>query len=436
MSRRPGGDARQRNPRGDFFDNTEDLRRRKKDEQQKIKQHGYDKDEEWTDVITRKQKKENAVWRQKAKDRVRETTFFISNLPTSCDTDQLWEVFSKYKNLTDAYVPKKKDAAGNRFGFIRLRDVCYKHDWILELSKNVIDGAIIGVNVAKFGKDGSRNNQGVRAEENVLTTKKGEDLNKARGGDMKCDMSRASGDLNAGPYKDILMGKKPRTQEEEPIVIDNAQLLPARQWTSSSLVGDLLDLEKLNNLKLDRWLAEMGGGEVKYLGGLKVFLAFNNVLQATSFLNNKKSFWKVWCSSLVLWEEQVLEFQRIAWVTIRGVPANLWDASTFSSIGNNLGKVIHLPEISCFDSSLDVVKLGILVYHGNKISKKMEVSWEDKKVAIWVHEVEEPWSPEFLCPSVSGESPTGSNREVEETSEGNQKSPAVSHMHGDLAKEN
>ncbi|MFS7949939.1 putative RNA recognition motif domain, nucleotide-binding alpha-beta plait domain superfamily [Helianthus anomalus] len=84
-------------------------------------------------------------------------TFFISNLPDDCTSTRLWQAFFPLGNLGDAFVPKKRDATGNRFGFIRLKEVVDMELWLEKLKSVTIDGAILGVNVARFAKFGPIN---------------------------------------------------------------------------------------------------------------------------------------------------------------------------------------------------------------------------------------------------------------------------------------
>ncbi|MFS7906149.1 hypothetical protein Hanom_Chr01g00055881 [Helianthus anomalus] len=50
----------------------------------------------------------------------------------------------------------KKDRAGNKFGFIKLSNVLDSAWWMEKLKEVRIDGAIIGINLARFNRDGSK----------------------------------------------------------------------------------------------------------------------------------------------------------------------------------------------------------------------------------------------------------------------------------------
>ncbi|KAI3819757.1 hypothetical protein L1987_13605 [Smallanthus sonchifolius] len=83
-----------------------------------------------------------------------------------------------------------------------------------------------------------------------------------------------------------------------------------------SVWGDVKSLEYLEKMKeiLEEIWPEKGW-EARYIGGLKVFQ------QARSLGWTK------------------IEFQRIAWIPIHGVPVQLWDKSVFDKIGKRYGKL-------------------------------------------------------------------------------------------------
>ncbi|KAJ0575379.1 putative RNA recognition motif domain, nucleotide-binding alpha-beta plait domain superfamily [Helianthus annuus] len=124
-----------------------DNRRRKAEEQNKIR-HGNDSNgERWQKVLSKKEAARERRFQMREERLRNSTSFFISNLPENCSTYRLWHAFQHLNNLEDVFVPAKKDRAGNRFGFIRLSGVKDVEEWIERLKEVEIDGAIIGVNL-------------------------------------------------------------------------------------------------------------------------------------------------------------------------------------------------------------------------------------------------------------------------------------------------
>lgn len=51
------------------------------------------------------------------------TTYFVSNLPDWCIPSDLWSVFNAHGCMIDAFIPKKKSAAGKKFAFVCFKNV-------------------------------------------------------------------------------------------------------------------------------------------------------------------------------------------------------------------------------------------------------------------------------------------------------------------------
>ncbi|KAI3696359.1 hypothetical protein L1987_79373 [Smallanthus sonchifolius] len=69
-------------------------------------------------------------------------------------------------------------------------------------------------------------------------------------------------------------------------------------------------------------------------GGMHVLLSFTDRKSALEFLNTQRNVWKNWFSKLEVWEEQLVIFQRIAWIRVYGVPVQLWDKETLNAVGS------------------------------------------------------------------------------------------------------
>jgi RNA recognition motif-containing protein len=50
-------------------------------------------------------------------------SFFITNFPEDCHTEDLWKVFGRFGRLGDVYIPNKVDKWVKRFAFVKFREV-------------------------------------------------------------------------------------------------------------------------------------------------------------------------------------------------------------------------------------------------------------------------------------------------------------------------
>ncbi|KAJ0923206.1 putative RNA recognition motif domain, nucleotide-binding alpha-beta plait domain superfamily [Helianthus annuus] len=97
------------------------------------------------------------------------TKFFVSNLPEGCTPWELRRGLEGFGNITGAFVAKKRDKSGSRFGFVSFKDVRDK----AELEK-LLRGAKLGdsklkVNIARFALE----NSGIHAQPVVNSFKPG-----------------------------------------------------------------------------------------------------------------------------------------------------------------------------------------------------------------------------------------------------------------------
>ncbi|KAF5811960.1 putative RNA recognition motif domain, nucleotide-binding alpha-beta plait domain superfamily [Helianthus annuus] len=335
-------------------------------------------------------------------DLSRTTTFFISNLPDWCDSNRLWDAFKHYQNLEDAFVPKKRDAGGNRFGFIRLSNLVRTKDWVLELSKISIDGAKLGVNVAKFQFDGTRTDvhgnffpgengqkfQGRSESVPHIPNNKGVDLNQVSGsGDARAQEKIGGTQPKVAPLNFGAWAPKIRTVEVNPSGDDSFSV-----FGDGALVVDFCDVGSVNNFLRENIADDLGIVEMKYLGGVRTLINFTNWEVALAFKNNGDR-WCKWISKLVKWEGQNLEFQRIAWLSIVGVPMVYWDGEVFNSIGKNYGKIVAPSEASLKDVDISVGMVGVLVHHGSRINEEIRVLINGAYHQVWITETDKGWQP-------------------------------------------
>ncbi|KAJ0843387.1 putative RNA recognition motif domain, nucleotide-binding alpha-beta plait domain superfamily [Helianthus annuus] len=349
------------------------------------------------------------------------TSFFISNLPESCSRDTLWRAFEHLTNLEDVFVPVKTDRAGNRFGFVKLSNIKDLAWWIEKLKQVRIDGAIIGVSLAKFRRDGSK------VEEPKVRSSVFSRLQENR--ERMSVFSRLQ-EPSAGVQIAKVQPKKNKTQiyghgrimgrsfcdvvqnhsKEDPEKVKVIELSPLNTEMKKSnelksLVGEAKDIDTLNDLKN---LLNEGLG-LSYLGGLKVLIHFNDAMEADAYLRKEVETWEKWFSRLYVWDGAPPIFDRVAWIKILGVPASLWDRHIFNKIGERCGRLLVKSEASSEDDNLAEERVAVLVCSGKRISDEFSISWKEHNIKIWVEEISGQWVPNFLNKDVKEDVKGSSN---------------------------
>ncbi|KAK9076549.1 hypothetical protein SSX86_004883 [Deinandra increscens subsp. villosa] len=113
---------------------------------------------------------------------------------------------------------------------------------------------------------------------------------------------------------------------------------------------------------------------IRYLGGKSMLLTFYTRSAAEEFLN-EKDVWKDYFEDLEIWKGQDIQYERVAWIRIHGIPIQLWNREVTDKYGGLFGEVVHNSEASVFRSSLAYDAIGIVVKSPTRINEVVEVKW-------------------------------------------------------------
>ncbi|KAJ0835819.1 putative RNA recognition motif domain, nucleotide-binding alpha-beta plait domain superfamily [Helianthus annuus] len=320
------------------------------------------------------------------------TTFFVSNLPDDCNRDSLWKAFEHLGNLEDVFVPFKKDRAGGRFGFVKLSNISDPDWWISKLKEVRIGGAVIGVNVARFHRDGSKV-ESINQVSRVSVFDRLHGLGKPA---MKDAAPAQPAPTRFGQKSYCSIVKNSEDRAKAHIELPPMNTVTKKSLESKSLVGEAKDIETLNNLQECLSGIMDDGLQLKYLGGLKVLLCFSKPDEAEEFRHLKVDSWEKWFSRLYVWDGIPPLFERIAWVKVLGVPVSLWDRHVINKIGERCGRLVVKSDAEVSDGNMAEDRLAILVKTGKRISEEFNVIWKDQQFCVWVEEISGKWSPAFL----------------------------------------
>ncbi|KAI3775614.1 hypothetical protein L1987_50195 [Smallanthus sonchifolius] len=367
---------------------------------------------EWKEVQGRRGLKREKIKSKREERILNTTTFFVSNLPAGCSSNRLWRAFVHLGNLEDAFVPRKLNRAGNGFGFIRFSGIFGVNSWISTLKDVTVDGVVIEINVAKYGRDGKANKVPAFADgdiRNMESSKGREHLGKQAEGRRHVpypSCGRSSRKVESGgSFKQVLLGCKSAESRNISIVLPKMDSKAKREWSGRSLIGEVFNLEIMDSLRTDMFNEKMMGATVRFVGGLKIMLTFGDSLMADEFRRSQFDLWSQWFSRSYAWEGELGEYERLAWIIVKGIPACLWDRHVFDGIGERVGRLIQKLEASVGDGNISQDKLVVLVKHGTRISKEIDVNRNGLSFRVWVDEVDESWVPSFLLPASSNSTP-------------------------------
>ncbi|KAJ0782624.1 hypothetical protein HanLR1_Chr01g0010391 [Helianthus annuus] len=222
--------------------------------------------------------------------------------------------------------------------------------------------------------------------------------NKEKVGNMDQVPTVASGKV--GPYssgsksfKATLLGIDD-DQEVLEIEVPSENMLH-EDWNDVALVGRVLNFKTLANLR--NWLSMAVNLKVniKYLGGFHVALVFQSEGDMRWFLQNN-GLWSSVFQFLHVWEGRILEFERIAWIKIYGIPTCLVVDKVITDIGSKFGAIIQSPKVTEADEDLSFVLVGLLSKSVNWLHHKLNLKWKDKVFPVLVDEDTGDWMPDCL----------------------------------------
>ncbi|KAL4588921.1 hypothetical protein LXL04_001821 [Taraxacum kok-saghyz] len=304
-------------------------------------EHGGDG---WKEVASRK--RESA---RKASDSMRDIcliaiTFYVCNLPERWKSRDLWKAFDRLGVLVDAFVPGRRDRMGACYGFVRFIKVSNVQVMLEKMNELVFEGRNLKANVSLHPRGKKQGEAPTRTEERPPKhTEKPWIAGAAqRVWDGKMHGCMGGYSTRGPSYADMLNAENRVMEKGNPVsvTIPDELVVQGKKWLQCSLIGEMLDLERLSKCLSMVHAYGLGDCDIKYLGGLSVMLIFNSPEVANCFLHNQKINWSIWFAWLKAWDATLQPHSRAVWLRIRGVPVSLWDSEVFSSIASAFGKVL------------------------------------------------------------------------------------------------
>lgn len=134
--------------------------------------------------------------------------------------------------------------------------------------------------------------------------------------------------------------------------------------------------------------------EVKYHGGMMALLSFSSTVAAKEFLENKAN-WENMFRWLRMGEEiNDIQFERVAWIRIVGLPIKYWCEHNFSEIIRSFGRIIATFNDIKDRVDMSCVKIGILTRWKKKLNEEVKVVLKGITDTVGIVEYEDsPWFP-------------------------------------------
>ncbi|KAJ0750902.1 hypothetical protein HanLR1_Chr05g0187211 [Helianthus annuus] len=169
-------------------------------------------------------------------------------------------------------------------------------------------------------------------------------------------------------FSDTLLNKEPSLGCMEILVDDKVQAFG--DWFDFGLLRHASNLGTLTDLRRCLRTVSNSDIQIKYVGGLYVLLVFGSRKEKEVFVSKSD----VWChifDRLEDWSGQIIEFERIAWLKIHGVPLRLSCIQVFDDIAAKFGNVVQSAQFSEDGGDLSFAYIGILCNSVDRVNKKI-----------------------------------------------------------------
>ncbi|KAF5767271.1 putative RNA recognition motif domain, nucleotide-binding alpha-beta plait domain superfamily [Helianthus annuus] len=328
------------------------------------------------------------------------TKLFVSNLPEGCTP---WELRKRLENFgvtSGAYVAKKRDKGGCKFGFVSFRDVADREELVRNLRGVKMGECRLRINIARFAVENAGIPDEIKKQGGAPGVKGHIPVNVPSSFRDNRSYSHVVGSSdNVGRYVKGQMpsvGEELQGSEKSVVIPDRSEAF--KSLSGLALVGRTTDLETLVDFDRLLRIAKVQVSNIQYLGGLSLLISFLDEGSATSFLE-AKGIWGPWFSRLERWSGQSLPFERVAWFNLSGIPLHLFSAEVFAQIGELYGKVLHVPSFVEEDQDLSLCRIGVLVGEVNRVSECVSLRWKNRVYRLWVEENPVEWVPDCIGPS-------------------------------------
>ncbi|KAI3699691.1 hypothetical protein L2E82_44129 [Cichorium intybus] len=300
------------------------------------------------------------------------TSFYVSNIQQDTTVEMMRSAFQPFGKIADIYIPGRKDKGGSYFAFVKYQGVKNAEELVSYLNRVKCGNCITRVNVARY-------------EKNVV--KKVAPVYDGSRKFVKQATNHQWKTRDGRSFAEAVSGKK---NEETPTIL--LRKAPAMNFDDSSLIGEVLSLQHLKDIPK---LLHADGRipcELYFAGGLKVVLKFSFSKTAEAYLKSEQG-WNRWFKWLKLGISEEVDFDRLAWVRLHGLPIHLRSLENITSVVGSIGKVLEVGGYNWANADLTTSTARILTTSKLSINDVVNCAYNGKMYKVGVVECAEAWDP-------------------------------------------
>ncbi|GJW28107.1 RNA-directed DNA polymerase, eukaryota [Tanacetum coccineum] len=236
------------------------------------------------------------------------TSFFVTNFPESLDAKGLWKEFQPFGRIVDAFIANKRSKIGKRFGFVRFLGVNNADTFVNRLSSIWMGSYHVFVSVAKFQRKNKTDKIPTNKDFPHLKKPNVTQFRNPVGSDKPSFASVASGGGGVNRNQNNVnqdKGNYITLSEHDLITVDDSStvvLVKVKEVGSISNMYRICRNEGIDDVK------------IHYVGGLWVWIQFNNAKSCEAFKSNK-ALQNVWTTIRAASTSFIVD-ERMVWIEI------------------------------------------------------------------------------------------------------------------------
>ena len=332
-------------------------------------------------------------------------TFYFINFPPQLSTFYIRKGFEVCGLLEDVVIPRRRNASGEFFGFVRFSKVRDVGKLLKAVNAVTFGNYRIQAKVARFDRsanvygEGRRHYEGVngagkRSVVNPIVVVKGAATGVTTGRLLETDVPDREGKTlgvagsgggagGAGGSKE--MAEVKGAKEGVRTVVDVNQW-PAKKlvcayhsnvddlkWAQSGVLATVVKGEAITLVQSRVEDAGFGDLAIIPLGADRVFLRSTSEKETMGVIEEAKEFFDLLFANYVRWNKEAIPFRRGAWLRLYGIPIHAWSETFFKLCVMDCGTFLRTDDCSSergrFDyarvlvstPSLDIVSSGLRV---------------------------------------------------------------------------
>ncbi|KAJ4825577.1 hypothetical protein Tsubulata_006514 [Turnera subulata] len=300
-------------------------------------------------------------------------SLYVENIPAEWSPTETYRIMSKYGEVMDVYIPMKRTRRGQRFCFVRFRGVRDTQRLLYDVNRIFMEVGPIRANIARE-RSGARQWQ-LPIKQNPVP--------RARGLVMPTKTYAATVTQS---QKQGRMGEGKSTDVE---VLTGTTFIPTSEtlsWLSRCAVGIIKDPREMDYVHHIWALHGYGEVEVSKLAGNSFLACFPSTDSMQQFLQAPPDWVSLWFDSIKPWCNGMRAETRRCWISVRGLPLQVWCQEFFVLLGSQIGRLIRVDPRTEKRRRLEEARLEILTSQGTFINKTLSVQLLGHKYEIAVVE--------------------------------------------------